>query len=1274
MNNLSASGTANISSDLTVGGEIESNRFKTFGFTGSDTYGRHWWICSFVDDVASFSSNFIKINYQVSMRRETSAHSRNSLSAGSVYFSSQWRYRTGASADTTFQSFSFYDEKKTAVDAHGHFPTWYYVRFNGRGYIILSASISDANGATFYISGNINFLSSNKNDDENPDLHLWGDGSIYYDADTQGTEDFTQISDIYPNNGTSDSNWDSTMTSSSTADAFIQAIDSPLTIGTPETETVDGITTTMPSYIGINNTTPGYELDVSGNINFTGDLYQNGSAVSFGGSGGSSVFSLNGSDAYYNSGNIGIGNTNPSFTLDVTGSANISSNLNVEGVTSLNNTHIGGSGVTSGSAFTVNGVADVTGNLTVDGDLNIDESTIRWTGSSNGTNFGSGSHSNTVLVANAGEGGDWSSSKIILRRDNNNNMYGAEILGGLPGQGNYDTPLDICGTEFFAINSIQGTDCYRALSMNRSTDGETIDSTFNGGLTVDELIVRRYRQFPITGTINTSTVQQFTVMTNGFGDALMSIIGSRSGTTTHPSSVLFFRNQDSDNSTTNVMGAIGGQVSNDTNNYGGLVFHAFSDGVNSSDPCLTMSRNGNWNFGTTYQDDYTVHVDGTMRVDGLLYFSNSPVDSTVNRVVLYDSSSNSDYGFGINSNTLTYHTNLNHRFVYGSTTSSGGTVGMELNSSNLTVNGALSIDGISNVKTAIEGKQDTLSPGSNISISGNTISSTDTNTTYDVASNGGLALNTSTNEFSLDFTNLNSGFTIPQRVTIENDTVSQLIVKTSSGSGFDAGITIRGARSGSTSAAQAQLRFENNDYQVGVRDLGEISGVVTNHNTNVGGLSFYNFSNGSARTTAMTMNNNGRFHFGSSFQDTYKLQVTGSTNITGDLIVGGNADVNGSITSIDASTDSDINNPFNTVFTSANGYTVFDKCIELKRTSNYRDYYLGLLGNNTSNNNVFAIGADGGGSPDPDVLFAINHAGTSEFSSDMTVGGNSYIKEGLILDPMDMGTTTFTNTRTDTATSTASRENIYIKFAPLKDYSSSDWVYLRQIGSGNAGHLAFDFHDDNDDVRFSIRNVRSSGVDPDQVTEVFKVESAQTTIQTDLVVNGNPGKRIAIVNLRKNEANTGNWGNGSYFDYGQNMYRIGTSFCSESNGIVTLNTNGTYKITVSIQIENQTFNNRVVVGSYVSINNNTGNWRSESNSGTWAITQIRHDDYAFGGSQYYSDYYELDSGQNIRIKTMLGEGSDLRNYNDTENDNNLHLYGRLEIELISTSDLIESGV
>jgi len=181
-------------------------------------------------------------------------------------------------------------------------------------------------------------------------------------------------------------------------------------------------------------------------------------------------------------------------------------------------------------------------------------------------------------------------------------------------------------------------------------------------------------------------------------------------------------------------------------------------------------------------------------------------------------------------------------------------------------------------------------------------------------------------------------------------------------------------------------------------------------------------------------------------------------------------------------------------------------------------------------------------------------------------------------------------------------------------------------------------------------------------------------VNGNLSVGGNPNKRIAIINMRKDDADNGLWGNGNHFDYAQNKQRIGASFCSESNGVVTLNTSGTFKISVSVQIENQTYNNRVVVGTYVSINNNTGNWRNHANSGRFGLTYIRHDDYGFGGSQSYSDYYELDSGQDIRVKTMLGEASDLRNYNDSEPVQNLHLYGRLEIELISTADLVESGV
>ena len=73
-------------------------------------------------------------------------------------------------------------------------------------------------------------------------------------------------------------------------------------------------------YVGIGMTNPSYTLDVAGNINVSGSVLVNGTPLS-GGGGGSSQWGSAGANIYYNTGFVGIGTVNPTTTLYVYGNS-----------------------------------------------------------------------------------------------------------------------------------------------------------------------------------------------------------------------------------------------------------------------------------------------------------------------------------------------------------------------------------------------------------------------------------------------------------------------------------------------------------------------------------------------------------------------------------------------------------------------------------------------------------------------------------------------------------------------------------------------------------------------------------------------------------------------------------------------------------------------------------------------------------------------------------------------------------------------------------------
>jgi hypothetical protein len=107
--------------------------------------------------------------------------------------------------------------------------------------------------------------------------------------------------------------------------------------------------------VGIGTLTPGYKLDVSGDINYTGTLRLNGTAVSLG---GSSQWTSSGANVYVTTSNVGIGTSSPAYKLDVSGDIRAAGSLNATSILSTL-TLVNSFAVTGNSTVAYNGIYSI---------------------------------------------------------------------------------------------------------------------------------------------------------------------------------------------------------------------------------------------------------------------------------------------------------------------------------------------------------------------------------------------------------------------------------------------------------------------------------------------------------------------------------------------------------------------------------------------------------------------------------------------------------------------------------------------------------------------------------------------------------------------------------------------------------------------------------------------------------------------------------------------------------------------------------------------------
>ena len=183
--------------------------------------------------------------------------------------------------------------------------------------------------------------------------------------------------------------------------------------------------------VGIMTATPGYTLDVSGNINFTGSLLEDGNPFS-----GTTQWSNGTSNAiYYASGNVGIGKSTPTYTLDISG--NLKTNADVI----INNVNAGRGSGTNNSLNTVFGSNSLQSNTT--GSANTSFGNVAL-GNNTAGNYNNAFGYQALQDNTTGNGNSaFGEGALLASQGSGNSAFGQQAGVDLSGNSNYNTFLGV---------------------------------------------------------------------------------------------------------------------------------------------------------------------------------------------------------------------------------------------------------------------------------------------------------------------------------------------------------------------------------------------------------------------------------------------------------------------------------------------------------------------------------------------------------------------------------------------------------------------------------------------------------------------------------------------------------------------------------------------------------------------------------------------------------------------------------------------------------------